>query len=135
VPAAGARLVLTDLGFEDNWFSHWHARSATRVTSLAGVVEHAGIEPPAFIAYELMLTLLYLLSPVFNELQITHGEVHACLFDFCGDRRDLAVKLQNMDICPACEAELVRQAVPVGLLRRLAAAVRELARPVRRVAG
>jgi hypothetical protein len=45
------------------------------------------------------------------------------------------VKLQNMEICPACEAELGRQAVRVDPLRRLAGAVRELARPVRRAAS
>lgn len=135
VPDSGACLVITDLPLTDNWFAHWHARSSTRIASLAGVEEQAGIDHTAFIAYEALMALVYLFDPHHDERRLAHEEVRACLFDFCADRRDLAVKLQNMELCPVCEQRLAANRVPVDILRRLAGAVRSLALPVRRAAG
>lgn len=62
-------------------------------------------------------------------LAIAHEETRGCLFDFCGLRSDIEIKLQTMDLCPSCERGLGGFRIDLDAVKGLCEAVRELARP------
>jgi hypothetical protein len=130
-PTADVRIVLTEVQLTDNWFSRWHASSRTAIVSLFAWDRTATVDPAAFVAWEVLHHGLHVASPAYDSAVLLHEETRGCLFDLCRDRRDVEIKLQTADICPACTARLEQMGVDVEAVRRVAEVVRSLARPVR----
>lgn len=116
------RLLFVGSRLHDNWFSHWHQDQGTAVVSTADL-------PPgllsAFAAYEVVFHGLRLLSPGYSSALMTHDETRGCLFDFCGMRADLEIKLHTADICAECEAKLGRFGIDVGRVREACEVIRQ----------
>lgn len=83
----------------------------------------------AFVVYEILLYGLHALSPRYKLLDIAHEETRGCLFDFCGLRADIEIKLQTMDLCHSCEHTLGSLGIGIAAVKDVCEAVRELARP------
>jgi Ca-activated chloride channel family protein len=124
------RIAFVNERLADNWFSHWHPRARSGVVSLADWSGHFGVPAQAFVAYEAVLYGLSALSPDYDSVAIAHAETRGCLFDFCGTRADIEVKLQASDLCPECRRHLERIGIPVARLLPLTRLIRELAIPV-----
>ena len=131
---AGARVVLTVSQLPDNWFSHWDPVGRTAIVSLFRVEGLVGVELAAYLAYECLLNGLNNASPRYDLLRLAHRETRGCLFDFCGDKRDMEVKLQTMHLCATCEQGLDSLHIDTVAVARLTDVIRYLARPVRQVA-
>lgn len=125
----GIRIVTTRRHLEDNWFSHWHEPQRTAVSSLHAWNDTADVSVEAFVVYEILLYGLHALSPRYKVLDIAHEETRGCLFDFCGLRADIEIKLQTMDLCPSCEHRLNNLGIDLTAVKDVCEAVRELARP------
>jgi hypothetical protein len=124
------RIVITCRRLEDNWFSHWHAPQRTAVSSLFAWDQTAAIAAEAFVAYEILLHGLHALSPRYDMHAMVHQETRGCLFDFCGLRADIEIKLQTMDVCGECGTRLEQLGIRPRVISELCEVVRELARPV-----
>ncbi len=130
-PRAAVRLLFGRSRLDDGWFSHWHEETRTAIVSLAGWRGQVRVAGAAFVAYEVVLHGLRAASPAYAPEQLMHGETRGCLFDFCGHREDIEVKLQAGDLCPACRERLAATGITVERVLRLTDAVRSLAVPVR----
>lgn len=124
------RIVTTRRRLADNWFSHWHAPQRTAVSSLFAWDRTAAVAAEAFVVYEILLYGLHGLSRRFDPLDLAHEETRGCLFDFCGLRADIEIKLQTMDLCPACERQLAARRIDLDAVRGVCESVRVLARPL-----
>ena len=128
---AGIRVVLTDAQLKDNWFSHWHAAGRTAVVSLCQVSELVGVDLAAFVAYEMLLNGLNNVSPRYDMMRLAHPDTRGCLFDFCGDKLDMEIKLQSMHLCASCADEMRYLGINQDELAVATDVIRELARPRR----
>jgi Ca-activated chloride channel family protein len=126
---AHVSIVFTSQAFADSWFSHWHDSRRAAVVSLAGWDGGCAVAAEAFVAYEVVLHGLRAIGPCWTPDQWMHAETRGCLFDLCGHRGDMEMKLQAADLCPSCRAALGRSGVPLDRLQRLLEVVRTLAVP------
>ncbi|WP_394834555.1 VWA domain-containing protein [Pendulispora rubella] len=129
--AASVRLVVTERGFEDHWFSHWHAAEGVAIVSLHGWAETAAVAPEAFIAYEALLFGLYARSAQYDHLALLHRETRGCIFDFCQLRAEIEVKLQTADLCTACCAKLAQAHIDPAQLHPFCEVIRSMSRRAR----
>jgi hypothetical protein len=111
----------------DNWFSHWLERERVVVSSLHGWQQTAAVPAEAFVAYEILLYAPYAITQRYDALSMAHQVTRGCLYDFCGERGDVEIKLQTMDVCPDCEKRLDDLGVNVQGLRVLCEVVRGMA--------
>lgn len=95
----GINIVLTEAALADNWLRHWHTAGRTAVVSLHQTQDLVGVDLAAYLAYELVLNGLSNASPRYDLLTLAHDGTSGCLYDFCGDKRDMEVKLQTMHLC------------------------------------
>ena len=116
------RLLFVDARLHDHWFSHWHEDERTAVISTADLPPAL---VPAFVAHEVLLHGLRLLSPAYDSTKLMHPEVRGCVFDFCAVRADLEIKLNTADLCPSCSAALERWGLDVARIRRACEVIRE----------
>ena len=64
------RVVVTDAGLVDNWFSHWHAPQRTAIVSQAAWEQVGGLDRAAHIGYEALLYGLHAVTPRYDVLGI-----------------------------------------------------------------
>lgn len=121
------RIVFVTRRLEDNWFSHWHPTARTAVVSLADWAGTFNVSPLAFVAYELVHHGLHALSPTYEPRALTHPETRGCLYDLCGERADIELKLQRAELCPPCVRGLARMGIQVSRVLELASVLRALA--------
>lgn len=126
----GVRLGLVDAPLYDNWFSHWHAAGRAAVVSMHAVTDLIGVDPAAFIAYEIVLNGLANASPAYDFMALAHDDTRGCLFDLCLDKRDMEIKLQAMHVCAACQGKLAAMGVDLDQVALATDAIRGLAQPV-----
>jgi len=131
LPAASVRVVVADCAFEDNWFSHWDRDTSTALVSLAGWHDVSSISPVAFIAYELVRYGLRVFNPAYDPESLAHEETRGCMFDFCGTKHDIDLKLQTGGLCSPCRNALDDAGIDHERVLRLLDLVRELAVLVR----
>ena len=105
-PAISLVFVEQELG--DRWFSHWHPDARVVVVSTAGFTEMTGLPLKAFAAYELLLHGLRTRGRAYDANDFAHAQSRGCLFDFCADKAEIAVKLQVGHVCEQCRAGLAR---------------------------
>jgi hypothetical protein len=122
-------MVFTTAAFLDNWFSHWHEAYRAAVVSMPGPGTAGAVDPPSFVAYQLVQHDLRLLGPAWAPEQLAHKETRGCVFDFCEYRTDVATKLQAASLCPSCASALAAAGIPMDRLHRLLEVVRTLAAP------
>jgi len=56
-----------------------------------------------YLQSEILLSILLILS----KMNIGHYDTRGCLFDFCGDKKDIVIKLHSGSICSECKARLI----------------------------
>ncbi|KJR43055.1 hypothetical protein MCHI_001073 [Candidatus Magnetoovum chiemensis] len=56
-----------------------------------------------YIEAEILLSILLMSS----KMDIGHNDTRGCLFDFCGNKNDIVVKLHSGSICADCRARLL----------------------------
>jgi serine/threonine protein kinase len=100
------KIIFVEQQLDDNWFSHWHARTRTAVVSLADLGPLTSLLAASFVAYELVLHGLRALWPEYKPEQLIHPETRACLFDLCQIKNDVGIKLQAGHICDTCRQNL-----------------------------
>jgi Ca-activated chloride channel family protein len=103
-------LVFSPRPLSDNWFSHWHEGSSVAVVSTAGLNwvnphDHE-TDLRAFVLYEILLHGLRGFG--WRPEEHFHQDTRGCLFDFCGTRSDIEMKLQVGDFCSDCRRALER---------------------------
>lgn len=121
---AKARLLVTTERLHNNWFSNWHSEHATGVASLADWRDLADILPATYLAYEILLNGLSVKSAQYDTLAIAHEETRGCLFDFVGDKRDIEVNLETMDLCPSCRHQLTDWGIDIRAVLRVCDRIR-----------
>jgi len=103
-------IVFSPRPLADNWFSHWHEGSSVAVVSTAGLdwVNPSKQETDlrAFVLYEILLHGLR--GYGWRPEEHFHQDTRGCLFDFCGMRSDIEMKLQVGDFCSDCRRALER---------------------------
>lgn len=108
-PSVGTRLIVTEQGLYNNWFSHWYSAYNT---ALVSVFEWDKIAPQltlaSFIGYELLLHGLRSVNRVYEPGNFLHRESKGCLFDFCPDKKSIMLKLQSGVLCQPCRRGLMQ---------------------------
>ena len=103
-------LVFSPRPLADNWFSHWHERSSVAVVSTAGLdwvnQNNQEFDLRSFVLYEILLHGLR--GYGWRPEEHFHQDSRGCLFDFCGMRSDIEMKLQVGDFCSECRRALER---------------------------
>lgn len=127
--APGMAMLVVEQELEDRWFSHWHADARVVVVSTAGFVEMTGLPLEAFLAYEMLLHAPSMRSARYDPHALVHDEHRGCLFDFCRDKAEIAVKLQVGHICDHCVRGLTAVDVDPAALLAQWQTVQELAHP------
>ena len=127
--APGLAFLIVAEEFEDRWFSHWHEHERVAVVSTAGFVDMTGLPVEAFIAYELLLHGLRARSARYDPHALFHETSRGCLFDFCRDKPEIAVKLQLGHICDECVRALADVDIDPARLLTQWQAVQDLAHP------
>lgn len=131
----GLRIVLTPAQLPDNWYSHWHAAGRTAVVSLYRSADLMEVELAAYLAYEILLHGLHTGSPHYDMLRLAHEETRGCVYDLCGDKRDMEVKLQALHLCSECSSALGYLGINIDAVAAVTDIIRDLARPVRSAVG
>ena len=111
---AACSLAIVPWQLADNWFSHWHPREQVAVISTWNWDNTALVPIEAYLVYELLLNSLAVISPHYSPLALAHEETRGCLWDFCGDKREIEIKLQTMDVCPECRRRLETLGIDAG---------------------
>lgn len=130
LPHEGVRMTTTHAQLSDNWYSHWDAGGRTALVSVFAFEDLVQVAMEAYLAYEIVLNGLNNASPRYDLHAIAHEETRGCLFDFCGDKREMEIKLQTMDLCPQCRRHLAGIGIDVDAVLRLTDVVRRLAVPM-----
>ncbi len=101
-------IVVIPRPFPDLWFSHWHPDLSVAVVSTFGIDDTnptgSWQDLSGFLTYECLLHGLRAFGWVPEEH--LHLDTRGCLFDFCGNRGDIDMKLQLGDFCPECRDAL-----------------------------
>ena len=119
-------LFLTPRPLEGRFFSRWHEGARVAVVSLAGIGTETTAPREAFVAYEAILHGLRATGTAWDPEGLMHRETRGCLFDYCGVRSDLDVKLHAASLCDGCRERLRRARIDTGLLDALLSVVREI---------
>ncbi len=127
-PPVAVNVVFTTAMLFDNRFSHWHVNERAAVVSMPSPAT-AGVDPRAFVAYEIVQHGLRLLGPAWAPERLAHAESRGCVFDVREHRTDIDAKLQTANLCPSCDAALAAAGIPADRLRRLLEVIRTLAAP------
>lgn len=116
-------IVFSPRPLADNWFSHWHEGSSVAVVSTAGLdwvnPNNQKSDLRAFVLYEILLHGLRGFG--WRPEEHFHQDTRGCLFDFCGMRSDIEMKLQVGDFCSDCRRALERAGLypsPAGEIAR-----------------
>ncbi|MDF1665430.1 MAG: hypothetical protein P1V97_26955 [Planctomycetota bacterium] len=128
VPSVGTRIIVTERGLYNNWFSHWYSAYST---ALISVFEWEKIAPQlalsSFIGYELLLHGLRSINRVYEPGSLLHRESKGCLFDFCPDKKSIMLKLQSGVLCRPCRGHLRQLALNDNAIGAVFEEVRTLA--------
>lgn len=128
VPSVGTRIIVTEKGLYNNWFSHWYSAYDT---ALISVFEWEKIAPQlalsSFIGYELLLHGLRSVNRVYEPGKLLHRESKGCLFDFCPDKKSIILKLQSGVVCRPCRGTLKQLGLNDGAVKVIFESVRTLA--------
>lgn len=127
VPGAGMRIVFTEYGLEDRWFTHWHQDQRTAVVSLHQWDKVSELPATAFVARTIVKAWMRTLSPSFDPYQMLHEETRGCLFDFCGQKSDINCGLRSGTVCRECNGIMESMGLPLERIQRVLDAVRNLA--------
>lgn len=127
-PSVGARVIVTEQGLSNFWFSHWYSAYNT---ALISVFQWDKIAPEvsvaSFIGYELLLHGLRTVNRVYEPSMLLHQENKGCLFDFCIDKKSILLKLQSGVVCEPCTQGLNRMGLNSLSVRSVFVRVRSLA--------
>lgn len=122
-------LVFSPRPLLDNFFSHWHERSSVAVVSTAGLdwVNQCNDEFDlrSFVLYEILLHGLR--GYGWRPEEHFHQDSRGCLFDFCGMRSDIEMKLQVGDFCSECRRALERAGLYPSPAAEIAYGIQRLA--------
>lgn len=127
-PIDGVKLVVTEHGLHNNWFSHWYEAEQLAVASLYDWKRTSPLPASAFVAYELVLHGLRGLNPGYMPEHLLHDEARDCLFDFCRKKAGITPKLRFGGICRPCRLGLGQIGIPAAPILDVLADVRALAR-------
>ncbi len=122
-------LVFSPRPLTDNWFSHWHERSSVAVVSTAGLDWANRIDDEfdlrSFVLYEILLHGLRAYG--WRPEEHFHEDSRGCLYDFCGTRSDIEMKLQVADFCSECRKALERAGLYPSPAGEIAQGIQSLA--------
>lgn len=115
--------------FDDNWFSH--PLRDCHIITLADWEQH--FAPPslrAYLAYHLAEGLLSFAADWSEGMHVRHAHEppRGCISDFTSNKGDIKTSMVAGNICPECEAVLLRYGADVSdlaAIRRVLDAVRE----------
>lgn len=95
---------ITSASLQNNFFSGVNKNYDIAIIS----IDQSELYTPHFkvqdyLQAEILISLLLMLT----QMNIGHYDTRGCLFDFCEDKRDIAIKLYSGSICADCKARLV----------------------------
>ena len=117
------RIAVIDAPLHDGWYSHWHADANTAVVSIHGVPEHL---LAVYLASQVMLHGLRLLSNMYDPAMLGHAEARGCLFDPRANPTDSVAWLQALHVCSSCADGLDACGIVPTAVREACAEVRHL---------
>ena len=117
-------VLLTTIGNAKNWFAGSDRLARNHFVHTADWDFYLGstIEGRYPVAYETAITILHkLVSENYgNELRhLVHLEPKGCISDFCGNKKEIILKMRTADICPTCISHLKRSAVPREVVQQV----------------
>lgn len=116
-----AVILLTDIPNDQNWFSSGlvdgNRNFFVHTSHWEQFIESSSVYP---IASELALIILAIGGFTdLDELEaIAHLEPKGCMFDFCGRKEQIRIRLRTADVCPDCREYLKRKNVEPAILRQ-----------------
>jgi len=102
-------LLLTNIPNEYNWFASLDEQMPYNGFILTADWEHFISCPSEFpIAYEVIALMIQ--KHIFNSINDvrlkSHNSSIGCISDFCGNKKEIIIKLRTADICSSCMEEL-----------------------------
>jgi|GEM_PF-506578 len=126
-PSGRLRILVTRKGLSDNWFIHYHAHYSVGISSLYQWHRLTHLPAEAQIASTIILHSLRALNTDFNLTQLLHQQARGCLFDFCKNKPDIALKLTSGRLCTVCESALRDMGFSIPSIQRMLDVARQFA--------
>jgi len=126
-PSDEIRIVFTEQGLYNHWFSHWHSAQRTAIVSLHNWSCFSSLRVTSFVAYESLLHGLRAVNDRYSPTRFWHEDSRACVFDFCAHKHGIDRKLQAGEMCRICTAALEEIGIRAGTLAPSLSTIRGLA--------
>ena len=121
-----------DQPFSDNYFAH-------RLTDNTGIVSFfeidnifadANVNEKNFLLLMIYESVLIYYTKANIIRDIHHDDIRSCLFDMCGNKKDIIQSATSPCICYQCENTLRKQELPKGLLDTLKQELKRIKKPL-----
>lgn len=119
VGAAEFVVILTTRNNTEEWFSAFDSRQRNIFVHCAEWELYTKIHHKYPVAYESVANVLQAAMKL--SLDLPNPNIHevpiGCMNDFCGDKRQVILKLRTADICESCLKMLVEEKVPFDVIQ------------------
>ena len=129
-------LGITSVPLEDNWFLRPNDdRSAFVITTFEvdSLIAYTKKTAEDYLAYQILVSILsseyFKRSGVEPSEGLLHHDCRGCLFDFCGNKEDLARGLKNLNIDTQCRGALIEGNVPEESVSAVLAILKYMKKP------
>ena len=128
-PQNGYDIYITELPFDDNWFSH-----ESYYFSVISIYDWERVYSPpslkSYIIYQIAQSALYFKLKLNEETmrKIVHVNPKGCMFDFCQNKPDIKLGMVSGVICPECKSKLRQygiQEAPINAIEKILYYVRQ----------
>lgn len=115
-------VLLTDFGNDINWFGGVSPSMKNFFIQTSNWEHYFGnsIDIRYPIAYEVIIWVMrYYMFPNRDAMEKgVHEQPLGCIMDFCGDKRQITLKMRTADVCEDCMEKFIGQDVPVLYTRQ-----------------
>lgn len=119
IGAAEFVAVLTTRKNTEEWFSAFDSKKRNIFVHCAEWELYTKIHHKYPVAYEVVANVLQAAMKL--SLDLPNPNIHeipiGCMNDFCGDKRQVILKLRTADICEICLKKLVEEKVPFDVIQ------------------
>ena len=130
-------IYITELPFEDNWFSH-ESYSFSVISIYDWERDYSPPSLKSYIIYQIAQSVIGFQLKIDEETIYirSHKKPKGCLFDFCENKSDIKLGMMSGVICPECKSNLRQygmQEAPIIAIEKILYYVRQeaIGSPVR----
>lgn len=101
-------IYVTDLPFEDNWFSH-EERTFSLLSTYSWEELYAPPRLSAYIAYQMIQAAVCFTAGLTEQMELrqVHEVATSCMFDLCETKPEIIAGMHAGCVCPQCRARLL----------------------------